>query len=557
MEAVDTLVLSRLQFAVTVMFHYLFPPLTIGLGWLMVVMEGLYLRSGLRVYESIARFWTKLFAVNFALGVASGIVMEFQFGTNWSAYSRYVGDVFGSALAAEGIFAFFLESGFLAVLVFGWDRVSARMHFFSTLMVALGSTLSAVWIVVANSWQQTPAGFHIVETPLGPRAEIVDFWALVFNPSSMGRLLHVLLGALVLGAFFVLSISAWYLLKGRHEDAARRSFVIALWVAALACLAQGLSGHEQALGVAVNQPTKLLAMEGVFHEGPAPLYLFGLPDEREQVVRYGVALPGMLSWLLYRDPTVALRGLDSYDEADWPPVALTFQSYHLMIALGVAMTALALLGVLLLPGGRVFRERWLMRLFVVAVIAPFLANQAGWTAAEVGRQPWIVWGLLRTDQAFSPSVAANQVLASIILFLVLYAFLFVLWLYVLNDKIQHGPEPVEELPVPSPEPFLAVAGRLVDPSQGFGLTHTPEEAAPAEPEPEPAPAPAPKRRTRRQPAAEPAAAKEAPAAEPEAKPKRRTRRTPAAEAPPPEPPPTAPAPAPQRRTRRRTTPPEE
>src|SRR5512144_344974 len=208
----DLLDLSRLQFALTVMFHYLFPPLTIGLGGLIVMLEGTYLRTGDKEYEQAARFWTKIFAINFVMGVATGIVMEFQFGTNWATYSRYVGDVFGSALAAEGIFAFFLESGFLAVLVFGWDRVSPRTHFFAACMVALGAVFSAIWIVVANSWQQTPAGYHLVGQGLNMRAEITDFWAMVWNPSSLHRLLHVLIGAYLLAAFFVMSISAWYVL---------------------------------------------------------------------------------------------------------------------------------------------------------------------------------------------------------------------------------------------------------------------------------------------------------------------------------------------------------
>src|SRR5262245_40652147 len=220
----QVLVLSRVQFALTIMFHYLFPPLSIGLGTLMVFMEGLYLRTGERVYHDMTRFWSRIFAVNFAMGVATGIVMQFQFGTNWAGFSRYVGDVFGSALAAEGIFAFFLESGFLAVLVFGWDRVSRGLHFFATLMVALGSIFPAVWIVIASSWQHTPAGFEVVDG----RAVITDFWAVVFNPSSMQRLIHVLLGAFIQGSFFVTSISAFYVLKRRHLEFAKRSFTIAL-----------------------------------------------------------------------------------------------------------------------------------------------------------------------------------------------------------------------------------------------------------------------------------------------------------------------------------------
>src|SRR3954470_24744899 len=221
-EMDDVFLLSRIQFALTIMFHYIFPPLSIGLGAIMVIMEGMYLRTGDLRYHAMTRFWSKIFAVNFAMGVATGIVMEFQFGTNWAAYSRYVGDVFGSALAAEGIFAFFLESGFLAVLVFGWDRVGKRMHFLATVMVAFGSIFSAVWIVVANSWMHTPAGFEIVDG----RAVITDFWAMVFNPSSMNRLVHVLLGSFIQGAFFVTSISAYYILRNRHLDFAKSSFSI-------------------------------------------------------------------------------------------------------------------------------------------------------------------------------------------------------------------------------------------------------------------------------------------------------------------------------------------
>src|SRR5215211_3731306 len=257
----DVILLSRLQFALTIMFHYLFPPLTIGMGVVLVYLEGMYLRTKEPIYETAAKFWTSLFAVTFAMGVATGIVMEFQFGTNWAAYSRFVGDVFGSALAAEGIFAFFLESGFLAVLVFGWDRVSARMHLFSTAMVALGSIFSAVWIIVANSWQHTPAGSRVVVEELNgqplTRAVVTDFWAVVFNPSSVHHLTHALLGAFILGAFFVMSVAAYYVLRRRHLDFARRSFTLALVFGAASSLAMLVSGHLQGRMVARCQPAKL------------------------------------------------------------------------------------------------------------------------------------------------------------------------------------------------------------------------------------------------------------------------------------------------------------
>ncbi|MBK7405487.1 MAG: cytochrome ubiquinol oxidase subunit I [Phycisphaerales bacterium] len=449
----DVEALSRLQFAGTIMFHYLFPPLTIGLGLVMVVIEGAWLRTRDESWKHAARFWTRVFALNFALGVATGIVMEFEFGTNWAAYSRFVGDVFGSALAAEGIFAFFLESGFLAVLVFGWDRVGPRMHFASTLMVFLGSCFSAVWIVVANSWQQTPAGYHVVESVVHGvpsfRAEITDFWAMVFNPSSVSRLLHTLIGGLILGAFFTCSVSAYYLLRRRHERFARRCFTIGVIIAACSSVLALVTGHEQASKLAVTQPAKLAAFEGHFETGPAGLYLMGWPDAESGRVRYGLAIPGGLSFLVHWDFHAPVTGLHEFPESDRPGVWLPFQSYHLMVGLGTAFLALTLGTLPLLRAGRVFRMRWLLWLYVFAVLGAFAANQAGWVAAETGRQPWVVYpsvqnGVeipgLRTSDGLSESVRAGQVLWSIVMFGAIYALLFAVWVFVLNSKIQHGPD---------------------------------------------------------------------------------------------------------------------
>ncbi|MGM0475246.1 MAG: cytochrome ubiquinol oxidase subunit I, partial [Bacteroidota bacterium] len=260
----DVEILSRLQFALTIAFHYIYPPLSIGLGLIMVIMEGLYLRTGVKAYEDMARFWTRIFALTFAVGVATGIVMEFEFGTNWARYSRYVGDVFGSALAAEGIFAFALESGFLGLLLFGWNRVKPRVHFIATIGVFFGSLFSAVWIVVANSWQQTPAGYHIAGEGLDARAEITDFWTLVFNPSSVDRLLHVWIGAFLAGAFLVMSVHAFYLLRDQYVELSQKALKISLMVATIFALAQLVTGHQSADGVAENQPAKLASFEGHF-----------------------------------------------------------------------------------------------------------------------------------------------------------------------------------------------------------------------------------------------------------------------------------------------------
>ncbi len=473
----DVVLLSRLQFALTIAFHYIFPPLTIGMSVVMVYLEAQHVRTGDPLFDKAGKFWTRIFALNFAIGVATGIVMEFQFGTNWAAYSRFVGDVFGSALAAEGIFAFFLESGFLALLVFGWDRVSAKMHLVATVMVALGSIFSSIWIVVANSWQQTPAGHHIVPVlrdgqPLVidgqavMRAEIVDFWALVFNPSTVQRLTHVLIGAFILGAFFVMSISAWYLLKKIHVEFAKKSFSGALIFATLASLAALVSGHFQANTVSRYQPAKLAAFEGHYASGPADMSLFGVPDDATGTIRFNIAVPGGLSFLVHEDFDAPVVGLDRFRPEDRPPVLLSFASYHIMISLGMAFIGLTLLAGFLYWRGTLYDTRWLMWIFVFAVVGALAANQFGWVAAEVGRQPWIVhppveWAPdgdvvvgpegvveydevagLRTADGVSASVDASQVLASLLGFGFIYLCLGAAWLYVLDRKIRHGPEPV-------------------------------------------------------------------------------------------------------------------
>ncbi|MFN8291811.1 MAG: cytochrome ubiquinol oxidase subunit I [Chitinophagaceae bacterium] len=436
----DTEILSRLQFAFTISFHYIYPPLSIGLGLIIVIMEGLYLKTGKKMYEDMTRFWIRIFALVFGLGVATGIIMEFEFGTNWATYSRYVGDIFGSALAAEGIFAFALESGFLGILLFGWKRVSPKVHFFSALMVFLGSLFSAVWIVVANSWQQTPSGFHIVGEGMQARAEITDFWQMVFNPSSVDRLLHVWTGAFLAGAFLVMSVNAWYILKKKHLEIAKPSFRIALAVGIVFSLAQLFLGHRSAEGVAKNQPAKMAAMEGHFDStGAADMYILGWVSKKEQHTA-GIRIPGGLSFLLHGDFYAPVTGLNAFAADTTPPqVNAVFQFYHLMVAIGIALIILTLYAAWQWRRGKLFDKKWLMIVFVWAVLLPQIANQAGWFAAEMGRQPWVVYGLLRTSDALSATVKAEQVLTSLILFTLVYATLFVLFLYLLNKKIKHGP----------------------------------------------------------------------------------------------------------------------
>ena len=470
----DVVMLSRIQFALTIMFHYLFPPITIGLGIIIAYLEGMHLWKKDRLYLDAARFWTQIFAINFAIGVATGIVMEFEFGTNWATYSRFVGDVFGSALAAEGIFAFFLESGFLAILVYGHDKVSPAFHFFSACMVALGSIFSSIWITVANSWQQTPTGHEIVQmTRQGKpwfidgepvmRAEIVDFWAMVFNPSSMHRLIHVWLGCFIVGAFLVLSISAYYQLKGKHTEFSRHSFAGGLFLALFSCLAMFVSGHFQANMVYEHQPAKMAAFEGHYQTGIGDMSLFGIPNDEQQRLDFNIAVPGMLSFLIHEDSTQPVIGLDRFRKQDRPPVAIPYFCYHIMIGFGSGLTMVSIVAFVFWWRGTVFQQRWLMVILMIAVVPAIVANEAGWVATEVGRQPWIVYAPfqvdengqrfvdanghyvyeeelgLRTTNAVSKAIKSEQVAASIIMFGFIYFLLGILWLFLLNRKIQHGP----------------------------------------------------------------------------------------------------------------------
>lgn len=441
----ETEILARIQFAFTVAFHYIYPPLSIGLGLILVIMEGMYHKTGLQHYKNMTQFWIKIFALIFGIGVATGIVMEFEFGTNWAAYSKYVGDIFGSALAAEGIFAFALESGFLGVLLFGWNRVSPKVHYFSTIMVFLGSMFSAVWIVVANSWQQTPAGFHIVGEGMKARAEITDFWAMVFNPSSMDRLTHVWIGSFLSGAFLVLSVNAYYILRKKHLEIAKPSFKIALFIATFFSFAQLATGHKSANGVAVNQPAKLAALEGHYDSSAAAdMYLLGWVDNKTQKVT-GLKIPGGLSFLLHQDFKKPVTGLNAFDPNNRPTqVNAIFQVYHIMIAIGMFLIALTAYASWLLYKGKLFEQKWLMHVFAWSVFLPQIANQAGWFAAEMGRQPWVVYGLLRTSDALSKTVKANQIVFSLILFGLVYLTLFALFIYLLNKKIKHGPVSAHE-----------------------------------------------------------------------------------------------------------------
>lgn len=440
----ETEILARIQFALTIAFHYIYPPLSIGLGLLMVIFKGIYLRTGKVEYNTLARFWTRIFSLTFGIGVATGIVMEFEFGTNWATYSRYVGDIFGSALAAEGVFAFALESTCLGIVLFGWNKIKPVWHFLATFGVFLGSMCSAVWIVIANSWQQTPAGYVVAGEGMQAKAVITDFWAMVFNPSSVDRIWHVWQGAFLAGIFLVLSVHAWYLLKGRHVEISKKAFKVTLIVGTIFSLLQLASGHSSAEGVAKNQPEKLAAMEGHFRTEPADLYLFGWVDKKNEVT-HGVKIPNGLTYMLHYDTETPVIGLDQYPMEDRPgQVNAVFQFYHIMVAIGMFLIALTVFASFLLWRGKLYDKRWLLRIFVWAVILPQIGNQVGWFAAEMGRQPWIVYKLLRTSDALSKAVTAHQILFAIILFTIVYTILFILFIYLLKKKIVHGIDEHEE-----------------------------------------------------------------------------------------------------------------
>ena len=499
----DAEVLARVQFAFTIMFHYIYPPLSIGLGVVLVIMETLWLKTGNPKFHNMARYWTRVFALTFAIGVATGIVMEFEFGTNWATYSRFVGDIFGSALAAEGIFAFFLESGFLAVLLFGWNKVGPKLHYFATWMVCLGAHFSAVWIVVANSWMQTPAGYHlerkvngvaevlppghiVTDADLGTvRAVIDDFWVMVFNPSSIDRLAHVILGAWMAGAFLVISISAYYILRQRHLEFSKSSMRIGLAFGAVATFLQiFVSADSTAKGVVVNQPIKLAAMEGVYETRPyTPMTLFGWVDAKEEKV-IGPQIPGLLSFLAFSDFEKPVTGLHDLPPDDflmarypnaspeeivqirrsyWPRVNFVFQVYHIMIIVGSGLLGIIVVALFFWWRGWLFNtewwvSRWFLVVLVLSVLGPQIANQAGWFTAEIGRQPWVVYNLLKTSDAISKVVRSEEILASLVMFALVYALLFALFIYTLTRKIQHGPDD-EESSEEMPESWKAVIYR--------------------------------------------------------------------------------------------------
>jgi cytochrome d ubiquinol oxidase subunit I len=422
----DALLLSRLQFAFTISFHILFPAFTIGLASYLAVLEGLWLRTGREAFRNLYLFWVKIFALSFGMGVVSGIVLSYQFGTNWSEFIRLTGGVIGPMLAYEVLTAFFLEASFLGVMLFGWRKVGPRLHFLATCLVAVGTMISAFWILSANSWMQTPQGFRIM--PDG-RFEAIDYWAVIFNPSFPSRLMHMLLAAYLTTACVVGGASAWRVLKERTGRAGRWTesrigLAMAVGMIAVVAPLQLLAGHWSGEVAHQHQPSKLAAIEGYWDsQADPPLHLFGIPDRAAQKNHLQVSIPhaGALVQNISRDEVVT--GLKAFPRADQPPAFLPFFGFRVMVGLGLLMIALGLGGALLLWRGRLFESRWFLRFAVAMGPAGFIAVLAGWIVTEVGRQPWVVYGVLRTRDAVSP-VPAGAVATSLIAYMVVYAVVF-------------------------------------------------------------------------------------------------------------------------------------
>jgi cytochrome d ubiquinol oxidase subunit I len=439
----DPILLARAQFALTVMFHFVFPSITIGLGLVVAILEVARWRTRREVYARAARFWTKLFALTFVVGVATGIVMEFEFGTNWSRYSAFVGDVFGAPLAAEAILAFFLESTFLGLLLFGGNRIGSGLRALAACLVAGGAALSGLWIIIANSWMQTPAGYEVQ----GGKAVLVDALAALFNPSTMPRYLHTIASSWAMAGFLVIGVAAWLIRKGRSGDVTRVSLRLGLAVAVIGTAAVLVTGDTSAREVAQQQPAKFAAMQGLYSttEG-APLVIWSLPpaqDPAAAVQGPEILVTRLLSFLSFGSFTAAIQGLDAFPPADWPPVAATFLAYHNMVVLGTLMALLLATGAYLAWRRRLEASpRWLA-MATWGFVLPALAIQLGWATAEIGRQPWIVYGLMRTSDATSPVVSAPEILFSILLFGAIYLLLGGLWLFLIRRAIREGP--VQEL----------------------------------------------------------------------------------------------------------------
>ncbi len=441
----DALLLARLQFAITTVYHFFFVPLTLGLSILVAIMQTVYYRSGDAAWKKQTQFWGKLFLINFAMGVVTGIVQEFQFGMNWSEYSRFVGDIFGAPLAVEALLAFFIESTFLGVWFFGWDKLPKRIHLAAIWLVAIASNLSALWILIANSFMQQPVGYVL----RGGRAEMTDFIALLTNPNIWTQYPHVFFAGITTAGFFVLGISAWHLLRQRNVDFFRRAFQMATLAAVIGVALVALIGHSQAQHMVQTQPMKIAAAEALWNsESPASFSILTIGDLAQRRDVFAIRLPAVLSLLAYNQFAGEVKGIfdlqveyeNKYGKGDYiPPIALTYWSFRGMVGAGFVMLLLALFGLYLVMRNRIETHARFLKLLPWAILLPYLANTTGWLMTELGRQPWIVFGLMKTEDAVSPVVSAGAVLLSLVLFTVVYGALMVVDVYLLMQSAKSDP----------------------------------------------------------------------------------------------------------------------
>ncbi len=443
----DVLTLSRLQFALTSAFHFLFVPLTLGLSVLTAWMEWRFVRTGDETWLRMTRFWGKLFLINFALGIVTGITLEFQFGMNWAEYSKYVGDIFGAPLAVEATLAFFLESVFIGVWIFGWSKVSKGAHAWAITIVAFATNLSALWILLANGWMQNPVGAKLTRIAANPliaeRAEMADFLSVVSNPYGWIKFFHTVLSGYMVAAFFVMGVSAWHLLHTNEAEIFRRSFRAAALFGLVAGLLVMGTGDFHGAEIAKTQPTKLAAMEAIWETAPGgtDLPVIAVPDEaRERNIVEIAVIPKLASLLAFRDPHVPVKGLKEFGKDERPPVAVTFWSFRVMIAVGLLMFGLSLYAVYVSMTGRTEASRAFLKIMLWVIPLPYIAAQLGWIVAEVGRQPWLVYGMLKTSDGVSKSVTPAQVLTSLVAFLLFYGFLGAVDAYLLVRYARKGPE---------------------------------------------------------------------------------------------------------------------
>jgi cytochrome bd ubiquinol oxidase subunit I len=443
----DVLAMSRLQFAITSGFHFIFVPLTLGLSVLTAWMEWRYVKTKDETWLRMTKFWGRLFLINFALGIVTGLTLEFQFGMNWAEYSKYVGDIFGAPLAIEATVAFFLESVFIGVWIFGWSKVSKKMHAWSITIVAFATNLSALWILLANGWMQNPVGAKLTQITGNPlisqRAEMADFLAVVANPYGWIKFFHTVLSGYTVAAFFVTGIAAWHLLRGNEVELFKRSFRAAAIFGLVAGFLVMGTGDFHGVEIAKTQPTKVAAMESIWNTeaGGTGLPIFAIPDEANErnSVEIGV-IPNLASLLSFRDPLKPVKGLKEFKKEDRPPVAMTFYSFRSMVAIGMLMFVLSIYAVYASRKGRLESSPTFLKIMLWSIPLPYIAGQLGWIVAEVGRQPWLVYGMLRTSEGVSKSVDLTQVTLSLVAFTLLYGILGVVDIYLLSKYARKGPD---------------------------------------------------------------------------------------------------------------------